>query len=374
MRIAVNARHLIKTRLEGIGMVTNEVMKRISLHHPEDRLDYFFDRKTDPSFIHGPNVHGHILLPPTRLPFLLKYWLDFPVSRQLKHLKADVFFSPDGFVPLKCRVPKVIMIHDAAFLRYPRHLIPRNRRFYEKWMPLFINEVDHIITVSEFSKKELIDLYAIADEKISVVYNGVGDEFKVLPEDEQQQVRDRYFAGHPYFFYLGAIHPRKNILTLVRAFERFKEAGPTNYSLVISGRPSWYTREVFKAVELSPWRNEIYLTGFVEEDLAHKFMASAAALVYPSRYEGFGLPVIEAMASGTPVICSLAASMPEVAGDAALYFDPGNHEQLKEQMQRSTDEDVRKQLITRGIERAKTFSWDDASEKTYAILKQFART
>lgn len=374
MRIAVNARHLIKSRLEGIGMVTHEVMKRISLQHSEDRLDYFFDRKTDPVFIHGPNVHGHILLPPTRLPFLLKYWLELPVSRQLKRLKSDVFFSPDGFVPLHCQVPKVIMIHDAAFLRHPTHLIPRNRRYYEKWMPLFIREADHIITVSEFSKKELIDLYGITEEKISVVYNGVGDEFRPLPDNEQQEVRDRYFSGRPYFFYLGAIHPRKNILTLVRAFERFKESATSDYALVISGRPSWYTREVFKAVEMSPWRNEIYLTGFVEEDLAHSFMASATALVYPSRYEGFGLPVIEAMASGTPVICSLAASMPEVAGDAALYFDPGSHEQLKEQMERVTDQEVRKQMIPRGIQRAKAFTWDEASEKTYAILKQFART
>src|SRR5687768_5763447 len=173
MRIAVNARHLIKNRLEGIGTVTNEVMKRISESHPQDHYDYYFDRKFQPDFIHGTNVKGHDFFPPTRLPILIRYWLNHPVKKHLKQHNHNVFFSPDGFIPLGLKTPTVSMVHDIAFLRNPLHVKPRIRRFYEKWMPIFIRETDHIITVSAFSKKELISGYGLSPDKVSVVYNGV---------------------------------------------------------------------------------------------------------------------------------------------------------------------------------------------------------
>lgn len=373
MRIAVNARHLIENRLEGVGTVTNEVMKRITLLHPEDQFDYYFDRKYSPAFMHGPNVKGHVYFPPTRLPFLIRYWLNHPVKKHLKKNNHNVFFSPDGFIPLDCKIPKVSMVHDIAFLRNPLDVSPRIRRFYEKWMPRFIKEADHIITVSAFSKKELIAGYGLKPDKVSVVYNGVSSSFHPVTEDVKTQVRSKYFDGCPFFLYLGAIHPRKNLTTLIRAFEKFKNTNKSDYCLVIAGRPSWYTREIFQAAEKSRFRNDIHLTGFVEDEAARKFIASAEALVYPSRYEGFGLPVIEAMASGTPVICSHIASLPEVAGDAALYFNPGESDELAHHLERiRTDKEIRPQLVASGFERIKRFSWDEASASIYDILHKYA--
>jgi glycosyltransferase involved in cell wall biosynthesis len=373
MRIAVNARHLMKDRLEGIGTVTNEIMQRIARNHPEDEFDYYFDRKTDPGFIHGQNVKGHIFFPPTRLPLLIRYWFNYPVKRHLKKNKHDVFFSPDGFLPIGLPVPKVSIVHDIAFLRNPLHVTPRIRRFYEKWMPLYIREADHIITVSAFSKKELMAGYNLSEEKISVVYNGVSRGFHPIHENEKTEVREKYFNGHPFFIYLGAIHPRKNILTLVRAFELFKANTSSEHVLVIAGRPSWYTREVFKAVHESQVRDEIHMMGFVEADAAKKMIASAEALVYPSRYEGFGLPVVEAMASGTAVICSNVASLPEVAGEGALYFDPGNIDELATHLVSITmDRLMKEKLIAEGKERIKKFSWDSAAGEVYKILQSVA--
>lgn len=373
MRIALNARHLIKNRLEGVGTVTNEVMSRIVRDHPDDQFDYFFDRRIDQEFIHGTNVNGHSLFPPTRLPVLLRYWLNHPVKKQLLRNKPNLFFSPDGFLPLDLKVPKISMVHDISFLRNPLHLQPRHRRFYERWMPVFIKEADHIITVSDFSKKELIAGYDLAPEKISVVYNGVSPAFQPISEDAQAEVRNKFFGGHPFFLYLGAIHPRKNILTLIRAYEKFKADTASDFYLVIAGRPSWYTREVFQAVSNSPWRNEIQLTGFVEADVARKFMASANALIYPSRYEGFGLPVIEAMASGTPVICSNIASLPEVAGNGALFFDPGEVNELVAHLHSiCTDEKLRQKMISHGLDRVKFFSWDTTARSVYKIFERFA--
>ena len=373
MRIAVNTRHLLHDRLEGIGTVTTEVMKRIAVNHPEDTFDYYFDRKIHPGFIHGPNVKGHAFFPPTRLPVLIRYWLNHPVKSHLHKHNHNVFFSPDGFVPLKSKVPTVSMVHDIGFLRNPLHVTPMIRQFYARWMPVFVKEADHIITVSDFSKKELISGYGLHPDKVSVVYNGVSAEFHSIPEDQKTEVREKYFEGRPFFLYLGAIHPRKNILTLIRAFEKYKKGKPADHVLVIAGRPSWYTREIFSAVDASPYRNEIYLPGFVESVTARKFIASATALVYPSRYEGFGLPVVEAMASGTAVICSNVASLPEVAGDAALFFDPGEADELVSHLQFiSTDKAARDQLITAGYNRVKRFSWDETADSVYNILQKYS--
>lgn len=373
MRIALNARHLIKNRLEGIGTVTNEVMSRIVRDHPDDQFDYFFDRKIDRDFIHGSNVNGLFFFPPTRLPVLLRYWLNHPVKKTLHRNKPDLFFSPDGFLPLDLKVPKISMVHDVSFLRNPMHLQARHRQFYERWMPLFIKEADHIITVSEFSKRELIAGYDLSPDKVSVVYNGVSPAFQPLSPDAQAEVRNKYFEGHPFFLYLGAIHPRKNILTLIRAYEKFKAGTTSDFYLVIAGRPSWYTREVFQAVSKSPWRNEIQLTGFVEADAARQFMASANALIYPSRYEGFGLPVIEAMASGTPVICSNIASLPEVAGNGALFFDPGEVDELVAHLHSICNDDaLRHKMISHGLDRVKFFSWETTARSVYKTFERFA--
>lgn len=374
MHIAVNARHMITDRLEGIGTVTHEVMKRMVTEHPEDQFDYFFDRKVPTEFIHNSNVKGFSFFPPARLPVLIRYWLNHPVKRHIKRNQNDIFFSPDGFVPLGLKIPKISMIHDVAFLRHPLHIKPQIRDFYHTWMPRYMEETDHIITVSEFSKRELISGYSLSPDKISVVYNGVSRDYQPLSAEKIIEVREKYFSGQPYFLYLGAIHPRKNIITLIRSFEKFKSGTKSDYQLVIAGRSSWYTKEVFQYAEQSAWRDEIHITGFVESDAARKLIASAQALVYPSRYEGFGLPMVEAMASGTPVICSHAASLPEIAGDAALFFDPGNDDELVHHLKAiSEDEGLRKKYIVLGHERVKLFSWGKAAQEIHAILAAYAK-
>ena len=374
MRIAVNARHLLVNRLEGVGIVTDEVMGRMARSHPDDQFDYYFDRKYDPRFIHSANVHPHALHPVTRLPILIRYWLDFPVRKNVLKEKEDIFFSPDGFIPLGMSIPKVSMVHDVAYLRYPEHLQPRIRAFYKKWMPRYLAYTDHIITVSEFSKSELIAGYNIHPDKISVVYNGITYAYKPVSEDVKLKTRERYTNGKPYFVYLGAIHPRKNVLTLVKAFEQFKSLHASEHQLVLAGRASWHTDDVFKAIADSKWKDSIHLPGYIATADATTLVASAEAMIYPSLYEGFGLPLVEAMACGVPVICSNVSSLPEVAGNAALLFDPLDAGQLAHHLKRiSSDEVLSKELITLGNERSKYFSWDKAAEQVYEILGRFAK-
>lgn len=365
---------MLTDRLEGVGIVTDEVMGRIARSHPEDQLDYYFDRKYDQRFVHGPNVHPHTMHPVTRLPILIRYWLDHPVRKDVVKQKANVFFSPDGFIPLGMSIPKVSMVHDVAYLRYPEHLQPRIRAFYKKWMPRYLAYTDHIITVSEFSKSEIIAGYNIPADKISVVYNGITDAYKPVSDEQKKITRDRYTSGHPYFVYLGAIHPRKNILTLVKAFEQFKSSHPSDHQLVLAGRASWHTEEVFKSIAESKWKDAIHLPGYIATADATALVASAEAMIYPSLYEGFGLPIVEAMACDVPVICSNVSSLPEVAGNAALLFEPQDVDQLAHHMSSlAKDDSIRHQLISLGNERSKYFSWDKAAEQVYEILGRFAK-
>ena len=374
MRIAVNTRFLLQDKLEGVGIVTDEVMKRMVVSHPEDEFDYYFDRKYHQRFVQSPNIHPHVFPPVTRLPFLIRLWLNQPVRRNATKNKADVFFSPDGFIPLGMPVPKVSMFHDVAYLRYPEYLQPRIRKFYAKWIPRYIAYTQHIITVSEFSKRELIDGYKVHPDKISVVHNGITDDYKPIDEVRQAEIRNQYTQGRPYFIFLGALHPRKNVIKLVKAFDHFKASQSSDVQLILAGRDAWHNKELFETIEKSPFKKEIHLPGYVRTEDAVPLVASAAAMIYPSIYEGFGLPVVEAMACGVPVICSNVSSLPEVAGNAALQFDPMDVQQLSQHMHViTTDQHLKNEMIRLGFERRKIFSWDKAADQIYAVLENVAR-
>jgi glycosyltransferase involved in cell wall biosynthesis len=297
------------------------------------------------------------------------------VRKHATKQNANVFFSPDGFIPLGMNIPKVTMVHDVAFLRYPEMLQPRIRKFYAKWMPRYLAYTDHIITVSEFSKSELIEGYHLSPDKISVIYNGITNSYQPVDAKQKQHVQIIYASGKPYFLYLGAIHPRKNILSLVRAFDRFKSAHPSDHQLVIAGRASWQTEEVMSAIKFSSWTDHIHLPGYIPTEQAAGLVASAEAMIYPSLYEGFGLPLVEAMACVVPVICSNVSSLPELAGGAALLFDPLDVNALAQQMDRIVTEDIlRNELIVYGIKRSKYFSWDQSAEQVYDVLKRFEKS
>jgi glycosyltransferase involved in cell wall biosynthesis len=190
-----------------------------------------------------------------------------------------------------------------------------------------------------------------------------------MTPDQIQAFRDLNTGGRPYFFYLGAIHPRKNVITLIHAFEKFKSMTKGDHRLVIGGRASWDADDVMNAVAQSKWKDDILMPGFLEGDHSRHWMAAAHALVYPSLYEGFGLPLLEAMACGVPVISSNSSSLPEVGGDAALYFNPMDAEQLAHHMNSIVVNDgIRMELINKGFDRIKEFSWDKAAVETYEIL------
>ncbi len=371
MKIAVNTRLLIKNKLEGIGWFTKEVLERIVKNNPQHEFIFFFDRKFDPSFIFADNVTPIVLAPQARHPILFILWFEVSVRRALKKHQPDVFLSPDGYLSLLSKKKQIAVIHDINFEFFPQFLPVGARIYLRYFFPKFAQKAERIITVSEFSKKEIEEQYHIDAAKVDVAYNGVANEYQPIPIEEAKNVRWHYTRGIPYFVYVGALQPRKNIEFLLKAYEAFRKKTETPHRLVIVGEKKWWSSKHEQTYQNMQFKDEVIFTGRLDLDELAKVVAASLALVYVSFYEGFGIPVVEGMKSGVPVICSNLSSMPEVAGDAALLVNPYDEESIAEAMlSLHQSPALQKELRTKGIERASIFSWDRTAKNVWnSILK-----
>lgn len=368
MRIAVNTRLLLKGKLEGIGWVTFETLKRIVLAHPEVEFYFIFDRKPDPMFFFADNVKPVVLFPQARHPFLFIWFFELSIPRALRKMKADLFYSPDGYLSLRSKVPQVVEFHDLNFEHFPGDMPKIHLWHYKKFFPKFAQKASRIVTVSEFSKQDIVDCYGIDPAKIDVAYNGVNELFKPLSEAEKTIVRAHYTFGHPYFMFVGSLHPRKNLARLFTAFDRFKQRHGNDVKLVIVGEKRWWTEPIQKAYDAMGCKDDVVFAGRLSAEDLHRVTAAALASVYVSYFEGFGIPILEAFRCDTPVITSNVTSMPEVAQDAALLVDPFDEDSIAEAMAKVLDPEVRKELILKGRLRVKDFSWDRAADEIWNSL------
>ena len=341
MRIAVNTRLLIKDKLDGIGRFTCESFRRITLQHPEHDFFFIFDRPYDESFVFSTNVKPVVVGPPARHVLLYLFWFEISLPFIFRKIKPDLFISPDGFLSLSTRVPSIDVIHDLNFEYYPKDLPGQVSCYYRHFFPRFARKAKRIATVSNYSKKDISRQYNIDPEKIDVVYNGANLIFSPIGDKKKEEVRKRYTGGIPYFIFIGALHPRKNLTSLFRAFDVFRSESKADCKLMIVGPRMWWTSSIRKAYESMVHKDDVIFTGRIALEDLHHVLASAVALTYVSYFEGFGIPVAEAFACHTPVIASNLTSLPEVAGDAALLVDPFSIEQIAEAMARIfTDEDL----------------------------------
>lgn len=369
MRIAVNTRFLLKNRLEGIGLFTHEVVRRLIAQHPEHDFFFFFDRPFDASFVFGKNMTLVVLFPPARHPFLFIWWFEWSVRRALKRYKIDVFLSPDNFLALGTNVKTVLVTHDLASVHYPRQVSFFQRLYYQFFTKKFNQRADRIVAVSEFTKSDLVNQYGIAPAKISVSGNGCRAIFHSLQHIEKQAVRGIFSEGKPYFYYIGAVHPRKNIHRLIAAFDQFKVTTGAPHNLLIAGRFAWQAGEVKAAFEVAQHQSDIRFLGYVTNEDSARLMGAATALVYVSLFEGFGVPLLEAMHAEVPIVTSNVSSLPEVAGEAALLVDPTKVEEIAEAMRRtSEDEHLCNKLVANGRAQRTKFNWQRATDVVYEAL------
>ena len=373
MRIAVNTRFLLPGKLEGLGWYTHELLRRMVLAHPEDEFIFLFDRPFDPAFVYAPNVRPLVLFPPARHPVLWYLWFEWAVPRALRQQRAEVFFSPDSYLSLRTRVPTVLTVHDLAPLQHPEQVPGWPRAYYRYFLPRFIHRATRLIAISAYTRAAILACTEAPPERIQVVHNGSREGFVPLPEAEKTLVRAQFSAGQAYFFYTGAIHPRKNIPRLIRAFDRFRASSQTPVRLLLAGRFAWQTGEVKTAFEAARYRSDIQFLGYVPEADLKRLMASALALVYVSLSEGFGLPVLEAFHAEVPVICSSTTALPEVAGPAALLVDPVSDSAIAEALQQVWEnEDLRLELIARGRLQCQAFDWEQAAQAVYQAIRAAA--
>ena len=371
MKIAVNTRFLLKEYLEGYGYFIYETFKRITAAHPEHEFIFIFDRPYDQRFVFGSNAKAVVTGPPARHPLLWKLWYDIKIPALLRKYKADVFVSCDGFCSLGTKVPQCLMVHDLAFLHYPS-LIPKSHLlYYKRYTPKMLAKAKAITTASAFSKNDIIDQYVVSADKINVVYNAAKEIFEPLTDEEKQATKAKYTGRKEYFIYAGAIHPRKNLVNLLKAFSLFKKRQQSSMKLVLTGRLAWKYDSFVKNLKTYKYRDDVVMTGYVGEEEIKKLIGSAYAMVYPSLFEGFGVPVLEAMQSDVPVITSLNSSMQEIAKEAALYADPESPADIAENMMLLyKDEKLRKQLIEKGRVTGKQYSWEQSAEHLWQSIEK----
>ncbi|MEN0003242.1 MAG: glycosyltransferase family 1 protein [Bacteroidota bacterium] len=363
MTIAVNTRFLLPNKLEGIGWFTYEVVKRLVERHPEHRFIFLFDRPFDEQFLFANNVEPLVVFPPARHPLLWYAWFEWGVPKALRNVKADVFLSPDSYCSLRTKVPTVLVTHDIAHVHFPEQIPWLVRHYYDFYVPQFLNRAERIVTVSEFSKADMVQHYGVPSGKISVACNGSRGHFRPIEKATQHAIRAKYADNQEYFFYLGALHPRKNLERLIQAFDQFKQQSGAPTKLLIGGRFAWQTGSIKATYDEAKHSKDIHFLGYIADDELPLVMGSAKALTYVSLFEGFGMPILEAMYAEVPVISSAGSSMGEVAGAAGLLVDPTSVEAIAKAML-AIQEDIAlgATLVEKGREQRQQFTWERAAD------------
>lgn len=373
MRIAVNARFLLSGKLEGIGWYSFEVLRRMTKKHPEHEFIFIFDRPFSEEFIFGDNVIPVVLQPPARHPILWYIWFEWRIPDLLKKLDVDMFLSPDGYCSLRSTIPQYLVMHDLAYLHYPKQIKFAARHFYKYFVPKYLNKASHVFAVSNATKQDILQHTTLNSAYVSVAYNGCRDSFVPIDESQKQKIKDDYTKGHDYFLFVGAMHPRKNVDQLIRAFGHFKQEENTPHKLVLVGRMAWYSEKISEAYESSRYKSDIIFCDYMATETLVKITGAATAAICPSFLEGFGVPIAEALFCDVPVIVSDRFSLPEVGGPGAYLINPDEYISISEAMSQVIHDPLLEKRIEQGRIHRKQFSWDQTAELIfYRMMQDFS--
>lgn len=357
-------------RRAGLGRYAESLTRALVAAHP-GRYVLFYNRERGTQPLPGLEQW------PTRTVALgYKPWRTLVWLGQLAHVgfdslvpDAELFHATEHLLLPLGSVPTVLTVHDLIFRHLPAHHKPLNRWYLNLTMPLYCRRATHVIAVSEQTRRDLMTVYGLAPEKVTVVYEAADSRFCLQQPRAVAEVHARYGLPERYLLFVGTIEPRKNLSRLLAAFEAIHTDGLSD-GLVIVGKRGWLYDDFFSRLERSPARDAVLFPGYVPDQDLPAVYAGAQALIFPSLYEGFGLPVLEGMACGTPVVASSASSIPEVGGDAALYFDPADVGEMAVTLRRVlSDRVLQEELRARGLAQAARFSWAQAADKTYAVYR-----
>ncbi len=363
MVIAINCWALRKKQLDGIGYFTVNTISRVIKNHPEVKFVILCDKNYSESYFEFPNVEYKKIFPPYRHPILYFFYFEFIMPLFLKKLKPDLLVSADGFLSLNSSCKQLSIIYDLNFEHFPENLALKNRVYYRFFFKKFARKASRIATISEYSKNDIVNMYKILPEKIDNVSCGINSNFNVLDETEKQNSRNRFSDGKPFFFFIGSVHPRKNVNRLILAFNQFKSRNRSEIKLVIGGAMLWNNSEIIDTYEKSPFKDEIKFIGRLSDEDLKEVLGAAYALTFVPVFEGFGLPIVEAFEAQVPVLTSNVTSLPEVAGNAAIYVDPFNINDISNGLEElyNNKNELCQFLISEGVKRKNKFSWDKTS-------------
>jgi glycosyltransferase involved in cell wall biosynthesis len=379
MRIAIDYSAAVNQRA-GVGrLVRNQVLALAEVDHENDyRLVYARpNRGSLPQFPRGKNFARREVGVRERWLTIMWHRAKMPLPADWFSGRVDLYHSPDFVLPPLRHAHGILTVHDLAFLMRPECAHPRLRAYLEEVVPRSVRRADFIIADSENTRNDLVVLLGVPPEKIAVVPGGVEDSFAPVTDQAQiGRVRRHLGVGDaPFILAIGVLEPRKNLNRLMDAFAALKQRGnvPADLKLVLAGGKGWLFDGIFEHYGASPVRNDIVLPGFVPDELLPALYSAAEVFAFPSLYEGFGLPILEAMACGTPVVASRASCMPEVAEGAALLIDPARVDGLVDALERAiTDTSLRDDLIARGRERAAQYTWRGAAQSLLEVYRRVA--
>lgn len=385
MRIVLNAQ-LISTdegyRSAGVSQYSRNLVEALGKLANRSANRYHFSAFVSAGISELPGVeliHSGLLANGLRTdsPIERILWEQLCFASQARALEADLIHGLVNVLPLRSRIPGVVTVHDLSFLRFPK-LFPRFRRSYLATLCReSVRRADQIICVSQQTADDLISFWDIPLSKITVIPNGVRKEFVPAPATNLCQFRQENGLPQRYLLYLGTLEPRKNVDVLLKAFARWKDKSPGGRNaigLVVAGGKGWFTEELFDLVHALKLEDEVIFPGYVPQQELPNWYRAAEAFIYPSRFEGFGLPVLEAMACGVPVICSQIGSLMEIVDQAAVTVSPGDVEQLANAIDLICHQpDLRADKIERGFERVRLYSWKRTAVETAAVYESLVK-
>jgi glycosyltransferase involved in cell wall biosynthesis len=357
-------------RRAGLGRYAASLARALQPLIPEQlALFYNAEQGVDPlpDLDHVPTSTVALGYKPWRMAVWLGQLGRIPFNRLVPD--ATLFHATEHLLPSLRRVPTVLTVHDLIFRHLPEHHKPLNRWYLNATMPLYCRRADRIIAVSQATRRDLIAAYDVPAEKITVVPEAAAPRFQPQPPETVARIRAKHRLPEDFVLYVGTIEPRKNLIRLLEAWAALYEAHEAP-PLVIVGKHGWLSDDFYAALAKNPCHDAVRFTGYVEDEELPAIFAAATVFAFPSLYEGFGLPPLEAMACGAPVLCSNTSSLPEVVGDAALTVEPTDTEALRAGLRRLlSDAELRAELRARGFERAAQFSWDRAARETLAVYR-----
>jgi len=376
VRIAIEYTAAINQRA-GIGRFVRNLVASLVALDTEDQFVLVYaapDERKPPHLPTGPHVSARQLWLPERWMTILWHRLRVPLPADWFTGPLDIYHAPDFVLPPLRRARRMVTVHDLAFLLYPECADARLRQYLMSVVPRSIRDADFVVTDSINTQNDVICLFGASPDRTAVVPGGVEARFRPAPPEAVAELRARLGLHSPFVLSLGMIEPRKNWQGLIRAYSQARARHRLRHQLVLAGPRGWLWESIFDERERSPYRNDIIFLGFVADADLPALYTAAEAFAFPSFYEGFGLPPLEAMACGTPVVVSNAASLPEVVGDAGLMVPADDIDALAEALARLLlDEELRRTLRAAGLQRAAQFTWPAAAQRLLEVYRRVAR-